>query len=179
MMLSHLALFCEGHLDQVLQIFGYLKKYHNTELVYDPSDPTINHAEFERSYWASLEFGHINGKEQLPPEMPEPHGVGFTICAKVNADHASDTLTRHLRTSFLVYINSVLVCWWSKKQASIEYSSLAWRLLHGLRFKLQMMGIPCDEPTYIYGDNQSVLANTTTTDSNMKNKSQSITYHFI
>ena len=35
MMSSHLALPREGHLEQVLHIFAYLKKYHNTELVYD------------------------------------------------------------------------------------------------------------------------------------------------
>ena len=36
MMSSHLALPREGHLEQVLHIFAFLKKYHNTELVYDP-----------------------------------------------------------------------------------------------------------------------------------------------
>ena len=47
MLLSHLALPHEGHLEQVFQIFGYLKKYHNTELVYDLSDPEINPMQFE------------------------------------------------------------------------------------------------------------------------------------
>ena len=41
------------------------------------------------------------------------------------------------------------------------------------------MGIPCDGPTYIQGDNQSVLANTTIPDSTLKKKSQSIAYHFV
>ena len=90
---SHLALPCEGHLDQVLQIFAYLKKYHNTELVYDPSDPTIYYAEFERRDWESSELRHINGKEELPPKMPECHGIGFTIRTKVDADHDSDIVT--------------------------------------------------------------------------------------
>ena len=36
MMSSHLAMPRRGHLDQVLHIFAYLHKYHNTELVYDP-----------------------------------------------------------------------------------------------------------------------------------------------
>ena len=98
MMLLHLALPHEGHLDQVLQIFAYLKKYHNTELVYDPSDPTINYAEFERRDWASSEF-----------ILMERRTMGFTIRTKVNANHASDTVTQCLRTSFLVYINSALV----------------------------------------------------------------------
>ena len=42
-----------------------------------------------------------------------------------------------------------------------------------------MMGIPCDGPSHIYGDNQSVLANTMMPDSTLKKKSQSIAYHFV
>ena len=41
------------------------------------------------------------------------------------------------------------------------------------------MHIPVEGPTCIYGDNQSVLANTTIPDSTLKKKSQSITYHFV
>lgn len=41
------------------------------------------------------------------------------------------------------------------------------------------MGIPCTSPSYIYKDNQSVLANTTIPESTLRNKSQSIVYHFV
>ena len=51
--------------------------------------------------------------------------------------------------------------------------------LRGLRYKLRMMGIPVTGPAYIYGDNQSVLANTTIPDSTLKKKSQSIAYHLV
>ena len=44
MMSSHLAMPRKGHLDQ---IFTYLRKYHNTELVYDPSDPVVEYDVFE------------------------------------------------------------------------------------------------------------------------------------
>ena len=40
-----------------------------------------------------------------------------------------------------------------------------------------MLGIPVEGPTCIYGDNQSVLANTTIPDSTLKKKSQ--TLHII
>ena len=39
MMSSHLALPRIGHLHQVLKIFFHLKKYHNAELVYNPTSP--------------------------------------------------------------------------------------------------------------------------------------------
>ena len=51
--------------------------------------------------------------------------------------------------------------------------------VRGLKYKLQMMGISCEDPMFIYGKNQSVLANTTIPDSMLKKKSQSIAYHFV
>ena len=72
MMSSHLALPRKGHMEQVMQIFGYLRKYQNAELVFDPIDPTINEQDFEKKDWTSSEFGHVEGKEELPPNMPEP-----------------------------------------------------------------------------------------------------------
>ena len=125
---------------------------------------------FEKKDWTSSEFGHVEGKEELPPNMPEPRGMGFTIVAKVDADHASDTVTRRSRTGILVYLNCSLIHWWSKKQTSIKSSSFGaefiamkqcCKYLCGLRYNLRMTGIPCDHPSHIYGDNQSVLANTT------------------
>ena len=188
MMSSHLALPREGHLEQVLHIFAYLKKYHNTELVYDPSDPVVDENDFERRDWASSEFGHVEGKEEFPANMPEPRGHGFIMRAKVDADHASDTVSRRSRTGLLIYLNCALVYWWSKKQTSVESSSFGSEFvamkqcceyIRGLRYKLRMMGIPVEGPTYIYGDNQSVLANTTIPDSTLKKKSQSIAYHYV
>lgn len=41
-----------------------------------------------------------------------------------------------------------------------------------------MMGKPLSGPVYVYGDNMSVLHNTTTPESILKNKHNSIAYHF-
>ena len=101
MMSSHLALPRKGHLDQVLHILGYLQKYHNTELMYNPSDPVIEESSFTLQDWSSLEFGHVQGNEEKPCNMAEPRGLGFTMRSKVNADHTGDTVTRKSRTGFL------------------------------------------------------------------------------
>ena len=42
-----------------------------------------------------------------------------------------------------------------------------------------MMGVPVDGPTYIYGDNMSIINNTSKPESVLKKKSNSICYHFI
>jgi hypothetical protein len=120
--------------------------------------------------------------------MPEPRGQVFVISSKVDADHASDSVTRRSRTGFLVWINSCPVYFLSKKQTSVETSSFGSEFvammqcceyLRGLRYKLGMMGIAVNGPCYISGDNQSVLANTTEPSSTLKEKSQSIAYHFV
>ena len=51
--------------------------------------------------------------------------------------------------------------------------------MKGLRYKLRMIGIPVDNPCFIYGDNQSVLWNTTVSDSMLKKKTDSVSYHFV
>ena len=120
--------------------------------------------------------------------MPQPRGLGFVTTGKNNADHAAGTITRRSRTGFVVYLNCAPICWFSKKQSSVESSSFGSEFvamkqlceyLRGLRFKLQMMGIPCEGPAYIHGDNKSVLANTSIPDSTLKKKSQSIAYHLV
>jgi hypothetical protein len=188
MLSSHLALPREGHLCQLFQVFAYLKKCHNAEMVYDPSDPSMDESAFEQKDWTSSEFGHMQGKEELPPNMPEPRGQGFVISAKVDADHAADTVTRRSRTGFFVHLNCAPVCWMSKKQTSCESSSFGSEFvamkqccecLRGLRCKLRMMGIPCEGPAHIHRDNQSVLASCGVPDSVLKKKSQSIACHFV
>ena len=40
-------------------------------------------------------------------------------------------------------------------------------------YKLKMMNIPVNEPAFVYGDNMSVIHNTTSLESALKNKSTS------
>ena len=164
---SHLALPREGHFEQLLQDFSYLRKYHNSELIYDPSDPVIDEGQFQRRNWMSSELGHVNRKEEMPPKMAELRGQWVTIHAKVDVDHASDTVTRR---SILI----VCLCIGGVKSRQMSFGSefiamkQCRKYLQGLQYKLWMMGIPCEGPAYIYGDNQLVLAKSTMPDSTLK-----------
>ena len=69
------------------------------------------------------------------------------------------------------------IYWLSKKQTSVETSSFGSEFtamkqcaeyVRDIRYKLRMMGIPCELPTFIYGDNQSILYNTTLPESVFK-----------
>jgi hypothetical protein len=51
--------------------------------------------------------------------------------------------------------------------------------LRGLWYKLQMMGVQINGPSYIYGDNMSVIRNTQWPELTLKKKSNSVCYHVV
>jgi len=186
MLASCLALPRQGHLQQLYNVFAYLKLKHNAEMIFDPSEPDIPDNDFVRQDWSASVYN--NAKEVIPKDMPEPKGFGFKIRAFVDSDHAGSEKTRRSRTGYMVFLNNAPIYWTSKKQGSIMTSSFGSEFiamkecceyLRGLRYKLRMMGIPCDFPSYVYGDNQSVLVNSSVPTSVLKKKSCSIAYHFV
>ena len=87
-----------------------------------------------------------------------------------------------------MFLNNALIYWSSKKLNSCETSSFgsefvalkqATEYVRGLRYKLRMMGIPVDEPAFVFGDNQSVLCKTTVPGSTLKKKQYVLAYHFV
>ena len=51
--------------------------------------------------------------------------------------------------------------------------------LRGIRYKIRMMGVQISGPTYIYGDNMSVIHNTQRPESTLRNNSNSICTHAV
>ena len=69
----------------------------------------------------------------------------------------------------MIYVNTALVQWLSKKQSTVETSVFGTEFvamkqsiaaLLGLRYKLRMMDISISCPSYIYKNNMSVIHNT-------------------
>ena len=143
---------------------------------------------FERADWSYLHYDEEKLTEELPADMLKPLGPSMTMRVFVDSDHAGDQLTRRSRTGFIIFLNNAPIYWSSKKQNLCETSTFrsefvamkqATEYVCGLRYKLRMMGITVDEPTFVFGDNQSVLANTTNPTSTLKKKSNAIAYHFF
>ena len=185
MMSSCVSMPREGHLQQVFQIFGYLKAHHNARIMLDPSYPMVKESDFPKQDWGK--FYKID-KEAVPSNIPTSLGMEMVIRGYVDADHAGDKVTRRSRTGFIIFVNCAPVHWVSKKQAGVETSTFGSEFLamkhcceylKGLRYKIRMMGIPLLHCCYVYGDNKSVLYNTTLPDSTLKKKHHSVAYHYV
>ena len=59
MMSLHMTMPRVGHLEQLFHIFAYLKKYHNTELVFDSSDRPLDVGSFKVHDWSASEYGEV------------------------------------------------------------------------------------------------------------------------
>jgi len=70
-MASQMASPREGHLDELMHIFGFLRINHNSRMVYDPLYPTIDMNVFKPNNWKSF-YGNV--EESIPSNVPEPRG---------------------------------------------------------------------------------------------------------
>jgi hypothetical protein len=134
--------------------------------VFDPSYADVDMSVFKECDWRAF-YGNVS--EAIPPNAPQPRGKDVDLRMFVDSDHAGDKRTRRSRTGFLIYLNMSPITWFSKKQATIETSVFraefvamkqGMEALRGLRYKLRMMGVELAGPSYIYGDNMSVIHNT-------------------
>ena len=182
---SHMAMPREGHLDAALHVFGYLSRKHNARMVFDPTYPEIDQDQFIRHDWGRF-YGDV--KEAVPIDCPTPLGKSVDLRMMVDADWAGDKARRRSRTGFFIFLNSAPIAWCSKRQATVETSVFGAEFvalkqgveaLRGLRYKLRMMGIPISGPSYIYGDNMSVVKNSSKPESTLNKKSNAICYHAV
>ena len=95
------------------------------------------------------------------------------------SDHAGDVADRRSRTGYMIYVQMALIDWLSKKQATVEKAVFGYEVvamthgvetLRGIFYKIRMMGVPNDGPTYIFGDNMFVIFNIYRPESQLKKK---------
>jgi hypothetical protein len=83
-------------------------------------------------------------------------------------------------------VNNPPILWHFKIQITVESSTfssefvalrMAMDMIEGLRYKLRMMGIPLDESTLVFCDNDGMVKITMAPESPLKKKHVAICYH--
>jgi hypothetical protein len=183
MLVSQLACPRDGHLEAIYRIFAYLDNKHDSRMVFDTTCAEIEMSAFKECNWREF-YGDV--REPMPPNMPSPCGEEVEIRLHVDSDHAGDQLIRRLRTGHFIFLNSVPLIWFFKRQPTVETSVFGaefvamkngMKTVRGLRYELCMMGVPVDEPAYVCGDNVSVMHDTQRPELMLKKKSNSVCHH--
>jgi hypothetical protein len=175
----------QGHLEQVLHIFTYLKRYDWSTMIFDDTLLNIDESKFPTADWTEF---YRYAKEEIPPNAPEPHGKEVHMYCFCDADHAGDKLTHRSQTGIFIFLNRAPIVWYSKKQNTVESSSfgsefvalqIAVELIISLWYKLRMMGIPIETPCLTLCDNETDIGNSTVPESTLKKKHNSIAYQCV
>jgi hypothetical protein len=175
----------EGHVDAVYHLYAYLSLHHNARVVFDPTYPDVDMRAFIKTDWKPI-YGDV--KEAIPSNAPSTRVKAIDLHLFVDSDHAGEHFTRRSRTAFVIYLNMAPIVWFSKRQPTVESSLFGAEFIamnngiettRGLRYKLRMTGVAIDGPTYVYGDNMSVVHNTQRPESVLKKKSNEICYHAV
>ena len=183
LMSQYLASPREGHLEELLHVFAYIKQNPKRKLAFDPAYPQIDDRRFKKHDWHDF---YRDAKEAIPPNCPEARGRAVSVHCFVDADLAGNKINRRSQTGILIFVNRAPIMWHSKRQNTVEASTYgseivamknAIELIEGLRYKLRMFGIPIEGPADIYCDNEAVTKNCSIPESTLKKKHHSIAYH--
>jgi Reverse transcriptase (RNA-dependent DNA polymerase) len=175
-----------GHLEALYLIVHYLKKNPFKRIVFDPRTVPVDENIFnDVADWTEF-YGNV--VEENPPGMPEPLGNPVTITCFVDANHATNQVTRRSHTGVMIFLNRAPTLSYSKRQNTCESSTygselvamrIARDLISALRIKLKSFGIPIQGPANTYGDNGAVVKNTSIPESTLNKKHNSINYHIV
>ena len=175
-----------GHLRRAVRVMSYLKKHRKGRIICDNTMPDYSKYETLPEHdWTDF---YPDAHEELPPNMPEPLGSSVRISCYVDADHAHCTMTRRSVTGIILFVNNMPIKWVSKRQSTVESSTygselvaarIATDMIVEMRYYLRMLGVQVHGKSFLFGDNKSVVLNTTTPSSMLKKKHNAIAYHRV
>ena len=171
-------------------MFTCLKHKPKLTLYFDPMLPNL------KPSWSIGNTPEIfiqqfrDAKEQLPPEhvMPKTRGRSVTTTAFAYSSHVANKVTRRSHAGFLMFINRDPIMWYSKRQNTVESSTVSSEFIAlkacaesitALRCKLRMFGVPVDDSTKVLCDNERVVKNSSKLESSLNKKHCALTYHAV
>jgi hypothetical protein len=110
----------QGHLKQMLRLFGYIKTHPKGQILVDANYMDWTPYHVEEHDWGEF---YPDAEEELPPDMLEPKGKPIRMTCFKDADHAHDVITRRSVTGILLFANNMPIEWISKRQKTVETST--------------------------------------------------------
>jgi hypothetical protein len=91
-------------------------------------------------------------------------------------------------SGILHFVNQTPIIWFAKRQNTVETATYgsefmasrqATEQIIDLRYTLRMFGVPLDGPSWLFGDNQSVITSSTIPHSALNKRHNALSYHKV
>ncbi len=178
----------KGHLDRVKRICGYLSKLKQAAIRFRVGIPNHekdfpHHVKYD---WMETVYG--NPSEPIDPRAPEPKGKLVRTTTHVDANLMNDLITGRSATGILHFVNQTPIAWFSRRQDQVETATYgsefmaarqAVEQIMDLRYTLRSFGVPLDGPAWLFGDNKSVVTQSTLPHSTLQKRWNALSYHRV
>lgn len=176
-----------GHMDRAKHICGYLTKMDNAAIRIRTGIP-----DNEKYYtwpdhdWMYSVYDQVSEETDPADPVPKGHAVRTTSFVDANLQHCK--VTGKSATGILHFLNQTPVDCFSKRQGTVETSTygsefvaacIATEHIIDLRITLRSMGVPLDGPSWLLGDNQSVVTSSTIPQSVMSKRHNALSFHWV
>jgi hypothetical protein len=131
---------------------------------------------------------YAGAKEEVPSDAPEPLGKEVVLTTFVDANLYHDMVSGKALTAILHMINQTPFDWYTKKQGTCETAThgaefiaarTAVEQIQEIRLALRYLGVPIKGKTYMFGDNKSVVTNSTLPHSQLSKRHNALSYHRV
>ena len=176
----------KGHLERLKRIYGYLKKFSQAAIRIRTEEPDYSALPDQDFDWCYSVYGNV--QEVLPQDLPKPLGKRVIITTYMDANLYHDMLTGRAVTGILHFCNQTLIDWYSKRQAVVETATfgsefiaarIATDQIIDLRMTLRYLGVPIHQKTFMFGDNEAVVKNSTVPHSALSKRHNALAYHRV
>jgi hypothetical protein len=173
-------------LERLKRIYGYLKKFSSAAIRVRVLQPVYDGLPAQQFDWCHSIYGDV--EELIPREAPRPLGKPVTTTTYTDANLYHDMLTGRSVTGILHLCNQTLIDWYSKRQATVETATfgseftaarIAVDQIIDMRTTLRYLGVPVNEKSFMFGDNQSVVTNSTIPHSSLNKRHNALAYHRV
>jgi hypothetical protein len=186
---SHVA--TKKHFSDLVRVFEFLNKYPDRHL--EVRNTTIDISEYEKGIdfkkiMEGMKLYYPDAVDHWDPEWPLQLGDLVYVIIFVDADFATDHLTRKSKTGILEFIGSNLYKSISKLQSTIADSTYSAEIIamgtavdeaKNLLYTMRSLGVRVHLPISIMSDSKSAVDNVTIPGSPLKKKNEAICYHKI
>ena len=176
----------EGHLTRVKRIYGYLKKMRHGSTTFRVTQPDYSSIPTDQHDWMKSIYGKV--EESIPHNAPEVKGPTVIHTVYKDANLCHDMVTGRSVTGIIHLLNKTVVDYTSKKQPRVETSTygsefmaarLATEQIIDMRLTLRYLGVDIKGPTYMFGDNKSVVDSSSFPRSKLHKRHNLLSYHRV
>ena len=161
----------KGHIARLKHVCGYIKKFPQGAIRIRTGIPDHESVFGEHTIkydWMETVYG--NPSEEIPADAPVPKDNPVRTSTYCDANLLHDLVTGRSATGLLHFLNQTPTDWFSKRHNQVESATYgsefvaphqAVEQIIDICYTLRMLGVLIDGPSWLFGDNQSVVTSST------------------